>query len=218
VIRVLLVDDHSSFRQPLAFMMQREPDLDVVAQAGSLAEGRRVLKNAKDVEVALVDLDLPDGNGADFVRDLRTANPQGMVMVLTASKDRIQIARAVEAGAAGVLHKSASIAEIIDAVRGLSEGQQLLSTIDVIEMLRLVGEQRERNRDAQAALGRLTRREREVLQALADGLNDKEIADRLHISTETARTHMVNILGKLGVDSRLQALVFAVRHGAVKID
>ena len=218
MIRVLLVDDHSSFRQPLAFMMQREPDFEVVAQAGSLAEGRRVLKDAKEVDVAVVDLDLPDGNGVDFVRDLRTANQQGMVMVLTASKDRIQIARAVEAGAAGVLHKSASIAEIIDAVRGLSEGQQLLSTIDVIEMLRLVGEQRERNRDAQAALGRLTRREREVLQALADGLNDKEIADRLHISTETARTHMVNILGKLGVDSRLQALVFAVRHGAVKID
>ena len=218
MIRVLLVDDHSSFRQPLAFMMQREPDFEVVAQAASLAEGRRVLKDAKEVDVAVVDLDLPDGNGVDFVRDLRTANPQGMVMVLTASKDRIQIARAVEAGAAGVLHKSASIAEIIDAVRGLSEGQQLLSTIDVIEMLRLVGEQRERNRDAQAALGRLTKREREVLQALADGLNDKEIADRLHISTETARTHMVNILGKLGVDSRLQALVFAVRHGAVKID
>jgi two-component system nitrate/nitrite response regulator NarL len=218
VIRVLLVDDHSSFRQPLAFMMQREPDLEVVAQAGSLAEGRRVLKDAKDVGVAVVDLDLPDGNGADLVRDLRTANPRGMVMVLTASKDQAQIARAVEAGASGVMHKSASISEIIDAVRRLSEGQQLLSTIEVIEMLRLIGEQRERNRDAQAALGRLTKREREVLQALADGLNDKEIADRLRISTETARTHMVNILGKLGVDSRLQALVFAVRHGAVKID
>jgi two-component system nitrate/nitrite response regulator NarL len=218
VIRVLLLDDHSSFRQPLAFMMQREPDLEVVAQAGSLAEGRRVLKDVKEVDVAVVDLDLPDGNGADFVRDLRTANPQGMVMVLTASKERVQIARAVEAGASGVMHKSASISEIIDAVRRLSEGQPLLSTIDVIEMLRLIGEQRERNRDAQAALGRLTKREREVLQALAEGLNDKEIADRLHISTETARTHMVNILGKLGVDSRLQALVFAVRHGAVKID
>ena len=217
MIRVLLIDDHSSFRQPLAFMMQREPDFEVVAQAGSLAEARRVLKDAKDVDVAVVDLDLPDGNGADLVRDLRTANPQGMVMILTATKERVQIARAVEAGASGVMHKSASISEIIDAVRRLSQGQQLLSTIEVIEMLRLVGEQRERDRDAKAAFARLTKREREVLQALADGLNDKEIADRLHISTETARTHMVNILGKLGVDSRLQALVVAVRHGAVKI-
>ncbi|MDP9350256.1 MAG: LuxR C-terminal-related transcriptional regulator, partial [Chloroflexota bacterium] len=72
-------------------------------------------------------------------------------------------------------------------------------------------------RDAQAAFGRLTPREREVLQALADGLNDKEIAQRLHISSETARTHMVNILSKLGVNSRLQALVFAIRHRAVQI-
>jgi DNA-binding NarL/FixJ family response regulator len=81
----------------------------------------------------------------------------------------------------------------------------------------LVGQQREQDRAAQQALARLTPREREVLQALADGLNDKEIALRLKISTETARSHMVNILGKLGVDSRLQALVFAVRHGAIKI-
>ncbi len=213
--RVLLVDDHASFRQPLAFMMEREEDLTVVAQAGSLAEGRRMLK---DIDVAVVDLDLPDGNGVELVRDLRAANRQGMVMVLTASTDQVTLARAVEAGAAGVVHKSVGIGEIINAVRRLSRGEQLLSTVEVIEMLRLVGEQREKGRDAQEALARLTKREREVLQALADGLNDKEIADRLRISTETARTHMVNILGKLNVDSRLQALVFAVRHGAVKID
>ncbi len=213
--RVLLVDDHASFRQPLAFMMDREPDLTVVAQAGSLAEGRRVLQN---VDVAVVDLDLPDGSGVDLVRDLRAANPQGMVLVLTASTDRNLVAGAVEAGASGVMHKSARISDIIDTVRRLSQGEHLLSPPEVIDMMRRVGEQREQSREAQRALGRLTRREREVLQALAEGLNDKEIAERLHISAETARTHMVNILSKLGVESRLQALVFAVRHGAVKID
>ena len=214
MIRVLLVDDHSSFRQPLAFMMDREADFEVVAQAGSVAEARQVLS---DVDVAVVDLDLPDGSGVELVRELRGVNRQGMVMILTASTDQLVYARAVEAGASAVLHKSSRISEIIDAVRRLGEGETLLSPKEMIEMLRLVGEQRERNRDAQAAFGRLTKREREVLQALADGLNDKEIADRLRISTETARTHMVNILGKLGVDSRLQALVFAVRHGAVVI-
>ena len=215
MIRVLLVDDHASFRQPLAFMMEREPDFKVVAQAGSLAEARRVLQG---VDVALVDLELPDGNGVDVVRELRATNPQGMVLVLSAVTNRVQLAQAVEAGAAGVVHKSARISEIIDAVRRLSQGEQLLSSGEVIEMLRLVGEQRERGREAQSALARLTKREREVLQALAGGLNDKEIAERLQISAETARTHMVNILAKLGVDSRLQALVFAVRHGAVTID
>jgi DNA-binding NarL/FixJ family response regulator len=214
VIRVLLIDDHASFRQPLAFMMNLEPDMQVVAQAGSLAEARRVLK---DVDVAVVDLDLPDGSGVELVGELRTANPHGSVLVLSASVVRLQLARAVEAGASGVMNKSARIEEIIDAVRRLSAGETLLSTAEVIEMLRFIGQQRDQGREAQAALARLTKREREVLQALADGLNDKEIADHLRIATETARTHMVNILGKLGVDSRLQALVFAVRHGAVTI-
>jgi DNA-binding NarL/FixJ family response regulator len=215
VIRVLLVDDHASFRQPLAFMIGREPDMTVVAQAGSLAEARLLLSN---VDVAVVDLDLPDGSGVDLIRELRSVNPNGMVMVLTASAQRLIHARSVEAGASAVLQKSSSISEIIDAVRRLSEGQTLLSTKDIIEMMRLAGERRERDRDAQRALDRLTPREREVLQALADGLNDKDIAERLHISTETARTHMVNILAKMNVESRLQALIFAIRHGAITIE
>lgn len=214
-IRVLLVEDHASFRQALAFMLEREPDITVVGQAGTLAEARALLAG---VDVGLFDLDLPDGNGSDLIRELRAGNPAAVALALTASEGQQDLARAVAMGAAGVLHKSARIAEIIDAVRRASAGEQLLSPREIIEMLHLANQHREQNHDARVALGRLTPREREVLQALADGLNDKEIAQRLHISVETARTHMVNILGKLGVDSRLQALVFAVRHGAVTID
>ena len=214
--RVLLVDDHSSFRQPLAFMFNREADFTVVAQAGSVAEARRVL-NDNEVDLAVVDLDLPDGNGVELVPELRAANPNGMVLILSASTDRTLFARAIEAGAAGVLHKSASISEIIDAARRLSQGEHLLSPQEVVELLRLAGQQREQDRTAQERLERLTRRERQVLQALADGLNDREIAERLQISNETARTHMVNILSKLDLDSRLQALVLAIRHGAVTL-
>ncbi|CCF84467.1 response regulator [Nitrolancea hollandica] len=216
MIRILLVDDHASFRQPLAFMLNREPDFTVVAQAGSLAEARGLLN--EDVDVAVVDLVLPDGNGATLVRDLRTANSHSQVLVLTASIDRRDLARAVEAGASGVMNKSASIAEIISAIRGLSAGEQLMSPRELVDLLRLAVQQREQDRDAELALGRLTPREREVLQALAEGLNDREIGQQLHVSTETVRTHMVNILGKLGVESRLQALVYALRHGAVTID
>jgi DNA-binding NarL/FixJ family response regulator len=214
VTRVLLVEDHASFRQPLAFMLEREPDITGVEQAGSLAEARGRLGG---VDVAVVDLSLPDGNGVDLVRELRAANAHGVVLMLTASDNRAQFARAVEAGAAGVMHKSAGIDEIIGAVRRLRDGEVLLSPQQTIELLRLAGQNREHAREARAALARLTRRESEVLQALADGLNDKDIAQRLHVTTETVRTHMVNILGKLGVASRLQALVFALRHGAVTI-
>ena len=213
-MRVLLVDDHVSFRQPLAFMFEREPDLTVVGQAGSLAEAHNMLQ---DVDIAIVDLNLPDGNGLDLIGQMRAVNARIMVLVLTASCDRIEWGRAVEAGATGVLHKSSTIGEIITATRRLGAGEHLLSPQEVSELLQLVSQHRTQDREAQEALDRLTPREREVLQALADGLNDKEIAQRLTISTQTARTHMVNILAKLGVSSRLQALVFAVRHGAITI-
>jgi RNA polymerase sigma factor (sigma-70 family) len=214
VIRVLLVDDHASFRQPLAFLLSREPDITVAGQAGTLAEARRLLR---DIDVAVIDLALPDGDGVALIEELRAVNPRAAALVLTASTDRRHLARAVEAGAVGVLHKSAEVVKIIAAIRRLGAGEWLLTPREIVELLRLAGQQREQCREAEAALARLTAREREVLQALADGLSDREIAARLHISSETVRTHMSNILSKLGVQSRLQALVFALRHGAVTI-
>ena len=216
MIRVLLVDDHASFRQPLAFMLDREEDISVVGQAGSLAEARPLLAEA--VDVAVVDLNLPDGHGVDLIRELRAFNPAGMIVVVTGSAVQRDYAEAVEAGASGVLHKSAGIQEIIKAVRRAGAGEPLLSSRELVEMLRLADRHRVQDREARAALARLTPREQEVLQALADGLADKEIAARLNVRTETVRTHMVNILGKLGVDSRLQALVFAIRHGIVTLN
>jgi DNA-binding NarL/FixJ family response regulator len=214
VNRVLLVDDHATFREPLAFMFGREQDFEVVAEAGTLAEARGVLEG---VDLAVVDLDLSDGDGTELIGELRAANPRVMVLVLTASSEREAHARAVEAGAAGVLHKSARIREVIDAARRLSEGEAILSTDEIVELLRLAGRQRERDYEAQRAVEQLTPREREVLQALAEGLSDKEIAVRFHIGVGTVRNHIVGIFGKLGVHSRLQALVFAVRHSIVEI-
>ncbi len=213
--RVLLVDDHAAFRQPLAFMFEQEPDFTVVAQVGTLAEARKVLEG---VDVAIVDLDLPDGSGVDLIGKLRAANPHAMVLVLTGSADRTIHARAVEAGAAGVLHKSACIKDVIDAARRLVAGESLLSPNEVIELLRLAGHQRKQNYEAQQAIESLTPRERDVLQALAEGLSDKEIAERLYVGVGTVRTNMMSILTKFGAQSRLQALVFAVRHGVVEID
>lgn len=213
-MRVLLVDDHTLVRQALAVVFAQEPDCTVVAEAGSLAEARGVLQG---VDVAVVDLDLLDGDGLEVVRELSQASPQAMVLVLTTSHDRKQFARAIEAGASAVLAKSARISDVLKAMRCLSAGEQFHSPTEVIELLRLASRQREEDRDVQETLVRLTPREREVLQTLADGLNDREIAERLHISPETVHTHMVNILSKLGVQSRLRALVFAVRHGVVTI-
>ena len=215
MIRVLLVEDHASFRQALAFMLEQEPDLKVVAEVGSLAEGRRALGEGNGIDVAVVDLNLPDGDGVELVRDLRRVNARGAILVLSGIAERRHWGLAVEAGAAGVLHKSAPLAEIVRAVRRLHAGELLLPVEELLDLLRLAGEQHARARRGEHALARLTPREREVLQGLADGLTDKEIARRLRISPETARTHVANILGKLGVESRLQALAHAARHDAV---
>lgn len=217
--RILLLDDHDSFRQPLAFMLEREPDLRVVAQAGSLSEAREVLNGAGEtVDVAVVDLDLPDGSGTEFISELVKANRRALVLVLSAHSEKGRLARAVEAGASGLLHKSSRIGEILDAVRRLRAGEQLVSPREVMEAVRLVGRERREGSEARRLVEDLTPREKEVLQALADGLGDKEISERLSVSLGTTRTHMANILGKLGVQSRLQALVFALRHGVVRLD
>lgn len=211
---VLLVEDHASFRQALAVVFDREQEFTVAAQAGSISEARELLEG---IDVAVIDLGLPDGDGAELIEALASVNPKAIAMVLSASLEPANFARAVEAGASGMLHKSASIEEIVDAARRLRAGEALLSPNEVIEMLRMVSRKRQQERDAQISIEKLTRREREVLQALAGGLDSKEIARQLHITVETERTHMVNILTKLGVHSRLQALVFAARHGVVEI-
>ena len=216
-IRVLLVEDHASFRQALAFMLEREPGFEVAEQVGSLAEARELDWEAlENVEVAIVDLALPDGDGLDLIEDL-SSQPRTMTLVLSASLEPGRFARAVEAGASGVLHKSTPIKDIVEAVRKLRAGEALLSPAEVVEMLRLVGRERQEEHAARRAVERLTAREKEVLQALAEGLESREIAEKLNVTVETERTHMVNILHKLGVHSRLQALVFAARYGVVEI-
>ncbi|MCC7022891.1 MAG: response regulator transcription factor [Thermomicrobiales bacterium] len=213
-IRILLIDDHAVFRQPLTFMLEREPDLTVVAQVGSLHEARKILAaQASAIDLALVDLRLPDGVGIDLVRELRDMNPEAHSVVLTADTDRVLHARALEAGASAVVSKTAQLAEIIDAVRRVHKGESIQSAREIIELLRLAGEERERDQARQEMLARLTPRELQVLESLSEGLDNRAIADRLFISPETARTHVVKLLAKLNVESRLQAAIFAIENG-----
>ncbi|HVD35757.1 MAG TPA: response regulator transcription factor [Rubrobacter sp.] len=214
--RILLVEDHASFRQTLAFVFDQQPEFEVAAQAGTLAEARLAM-DGSEADLGVIDLTLPDGEGTELIGELREANPLFAALVLTASLDRTEHARAVEAGAAGVLHKSADVDAILDATRRLGEGETLLSEEELLALLRLAGQNREEEVEARASIEQITPREKEVLQKLAKGLSNKEIAAKLHMSVDTERTHMMNILNKLGVHSRLQALVFAARHGLVEI-
>ena len=136
LVRILLVEDHSAVREAIAAMFEREPDFEVVSQAASLAEARGMLE---DVDVAVVDLGLPDGYGGDLIGELRDKNPRAQALVLSATLDRAETARAVESGAAGVLDKTAHLDEVVHAVRRLRVGKALIPVEEVAELLRAAG-------------------------------------------------------------------------------
>jgi DNA-binding NarL/FixJ family response regulator len=169
------------------------------------------------IDVALVDLGLPDGYGGDLISELRQASPRAQALVLSANLDRREMAQAIHAGAAAALDKTAHLDEVVGAVRRLQAGETLLPMEEVVELLRSADQQEEGDREALTTIERLTPREREVLQGLADGLDSRAIAGRLHISVRTERNHIASILAKLGVHSQIQALVVALRHGVVEI-
>jgi DNA-binding NarL/FixJ family response regulator len=168
------------------------------------------------VDVAVIDLKLPDGDGADLIAALREANPRAQALVLSADLDRAQTARAIRAGAAGAFDKTADLDRIVDAVRRLRAGQTLLRHDEVADLVDLAARQGEREHEDRQAIATLTARERQVLQALGAGLDAQAIADRLDISLRTERNHVARILNKLRVHSQLQAVLFALRYGLIE--
>jgi two-component system, NarL family, nitrate/nitrite response regulator NarL len=219
-LRIMLVEDHISFRQALAFMLDRDPGFEVVAQAATLTEVRRGLDGRKipeGIDAAIIDLALPDGNGADLIGDLRFHNPDLTVLVLSATLRQTNLTKAVWAGADGVLDKLAGPGEIIVALRRVVAGAALPSQQEVVDALRSADRQRDPDSDSPMAVGRITPRESEVLRALAEGLDSEGIAERLSITLGEERAHVAAVLVKLGARTRLQALAVAARLGVVEI-
>jgi DNA-binding NarL/FixJ family response regulator len=217
MIRIILVDDHAALREALVVLLEREPDLMVVGEAGSVDETQRLLAAKVPADVAVVDLTLPDGHGTDVIAAFLESHIVEAVLVLTALSELHDRARAVAAGALGVLHKSVPTADVIEAIRRLHRGEALFTPSQIIELLRADGEHLKKERNAQAAISQLTPREVEVVRVLAEGLSDKEVADRLCIASKTVRIHVTSILGKLELESRLQLVLFAARHGLVDL-
>jgi PAS domain S-box-containing protein len=210
--RVLLVDDHAAIREAIAMAFADDGRFVVTAQAGSLAEARQALEG---IDVAIIDLVLPDGDGSGLIAELRAASPHAQALVLSANVDRRAVARAVERGAVGVLSKVTHLHEVVGAVGRVLAGETLIPLDEVVELLRFAGRERERELEERGLAGALTAREREILQLLADGLDGPTMAARLYISPRTQRNHVANILSKLGVHSQLQAVTFGLRHGIV---
>nr|WP_323127092.1 response regulator [Rubrobacter marinus] len=155
-VRVLLVEDHVAVREAVAASLERETGFEVVGQTGSLEAARRLLAEGVPVDVAVVDLGLPDGYGGDLIGDLRAANPEAQALVLSASLDRAETARAVQSGAAGVLHKTAHLDEVVGALERLRAGETLMPLEEVVELLRFAGTKKDEEYEARQSIASLT--------------------------------------------------------------
>jgi DNA-binding NarL/FixJ family response regulator len=207
----LLVDHQTAFRQALAFFLRRSKRIKVVAEVATARDAVELVARA---DVALVELCLPDGMGLDVLRAARERGADLSLLILTGESGGPLFAEAIERGAAGVLTKSVPLDRVVDAIFRLGSSGTLTPAPEMARILYDARVQRQRQRELRAGLEALTPREKEVLAAIVEGLPDREIAARLTVSAQTVRTHTVRIFDKLGVHSRLQAGLLAVRYYA----
>ncbi len=207
-LKILIVDDHDIVRKGLAMLVSRQEDLSVVAEAGTVAEA--VKKARKYVpDVVVIDIRLPDGTGIEACRDIRDENGDVKVLMLTSYSDEEAVMGSIMAGASGYLLKEIRSQEIVEAIRKVGAGQSLLdpsATASVLERMR-----RGKEEDV---LAQLTEQEQKILELIADGQTNREIAGQINLSDKTVKTYVSNILGKLEVSRRSQSAAFqAERRG-----
>jgi DNA-binding NarL/FixJ family response regulator len=211
-IKVLVVDDHDLFRVGLASMLASQPEIDVVGQASSGRMGTRLAGELKP-DVVLVDIRMPDMDGPEVTSAILATNPSIRVVMLTVLAGERDIADAVSAGACGYLLKDSGIGDVVAAIHAAASGNAWLSPRALRALLERMQRTEAAVQPAPDAEAQLTERELEVLQLLARGLGNNEIAAALYISPPTAKKHVSSILGKLGVSNRVQAAIYALRYG-----
>jgi len=206
MIRVFLLDDHEVVRRGLAELLQHEGDIEVVGESGSAPEAARRIPALRP-DVAILDARLPDGNGIDVCRDVRAVDPSIKGLILTSYEDDEALFAAIMAGAAGYVLKQIRGTDLVDAVRRVAAGQSLLDpavTARVLERIRHgVEEPRE--------LKLLTEQERRILEYVAEGLTNREIAGKMFLAEKTVKNYVSSVLAKLGLERRTQAAVLATR-------
>jgi len=217
-IRVLIVDDHALFRRGLIQVLQFEDGIEVVGEA---EDGEDAVAKCEELapDVLLMDVRMPRASGIEATKRLAESMPAMKILMLTVSDEEDDLYEAIKAGAAGYLLKEISIEEVADAVRAVMQGQTLISpsmASKLIQEFNALAKRAEEKQQVPAP--KLTDRELEVLKLVAQGLTNREIADQLYISENTVKNHVRNILEKLHLHSRMEAVVYAVREKLLDLE
>jgi DNA-binding NarL/FixJ family response regulator len=211
-IRVLVADDHALYRRGLEMVLSAEPDIEIVGEAG---DGSEAITKAEELlpDVVLLDIRMPRRSGIEACTAIKDVVPSTKIVILTISDEESDLFRAVRAGANGYLLKDVPGEEIADGIRAVVGGQSLISPSMASALLtEFAALSRRQETRSQVPLPRLTERELEVLRLVARGLGNREIAAQLFISENTVKNHVRNILEKLQLHSRMEAVVYAVRE------
>jgi DNA-binding NarL/FixJ family response regulator len=211
-IRILIADDHGVVAEGLKQLVEAESDMQVVALVG---DGREAVQQARDTQpdVVLMDLSMPELNGADATRAILQRDPKCRVIVLSMYAQREYVRRALKAGAAGYVVKRSAAKEVVEAIRAVHAGQRYLSPRVADVVLEDYSDDKQDD-----PLARLSAREREVLQLLAEGRTGAEIAQRLSLSQKTVETYRARLVEKLGIRDLAGLVRFAIQRGLVSLD
>jgi DNA-binding NarL/FixJ family response regulator len=203
-IRILSVDDHPLLREGIAAIVNSQEDMEIVAQAGTAREALQLFRQHRP-DVTLMDLRMPDMSGIDALSAILAEFPDARVVMLTTFEGDVEIQRSLAAGARGYLLKTMPPKELVDAVRQIHAGRKRIPQEIAAQLAEHIGDER------------LTEREIDVLQHVAGGNRNKDIAERLLISEETVKVHVKHIMEKLGASDRTAAVAIAVRRGIIQL-
>jgi len=203
-IRVLTVDDHPLLREGVSAMIKSQPDMELVAEANNGRDGLERFRQHRP-DITLMDLRLPDMNGIDALKAIRAEFPDARIIILTTFEGDVEIQRALEAGARGYLLKSMTPRELLDGIRQVHAGKKRIPPEIVAHLAEHLSDET------------LTSREVEVLQQIAGGNRNRDIAERLFISEETVKVHVKHVMEKLGASDRTEAVAIAIRRGIIQL-
>ncbi|MBI2237190.1 MAG: response regulator transcription factor [Actinobacteria bacterium] len=216
-LRVMVVDDHALFRRGLQMVLEQEPDLELVGEA---SDGAEAIDRAQALmpDVILMDIRMPKRSGIEAAGRIKDMLPHVKILMLTISDEEADLYEAIKAGASGYLLKEIPIEEVADAIRSVWAGQSRISPSMASKLLsEFAAMSKASSERPQMPAPKLTDREMEVLKLVAQGMNNRDIAKELFISENTVKNHIRNILEKLHLHSRMEAVVYAVREKLLEI-